>query len=115
MASAAAARDKERKRVKLGIMHGLGRLVIYTDKLEEGETCRWSLVDVKDLSWVPPGIEATLRLPKTVRKTRIAMQMSSATDPFKALVFARVEAGTFFLVLHREIADMISLLGGTFA
>ncbi len=93
MSSAAAARDKERKRVKQGIMNGLGRLVLYTDKLEEGETCRWSLVDIKDLSWIPPGIEATLRLTKNVRKTRIAMKMSCEDVPFKSLVFARVEAG----------------------
>ncbi len=89
--------------MKQGIMNGLGRLVLYTDKLEEGETCRWSLVDVKDLAWVPPGIEATLRLPKSVRKTRIAMQMASDTDPFKSLVFARVEAGKVAPVFHRNL------------
>ncbi len=82
-------------------MNGLGRLVLYTDKLEEGETCRWSLVDVKDLAWVPPGIEANLRLPKSVRKTRIAMKMSCDDDPFKSLVFARVEAGELFPMFPR--------------
>ncbi len=87
-------------------MHGLSRLVLYTDKLEEGETCRWSQVDIKDLAWVPPGIEDTLRLPKTVRKSRIALQMSSDTSPFKSLVFARVEAGRENLGNCRQFLDV---------
>ncbi len=93
MSSAAEARDKERRRVKQGLMDGLGRLVVYVDKLPEGETQRWWQIKVKDLSWIPPGIEANLRLPKTVRKTRVELQLGKDGDPFKALVFARVEDG----------------------
>ncbi len=93
MASAAEARDKERRRVKQGLMDGLGRLVVYVDKLPPDETQRWWQIKVKDLAGIPPGIEANLRLPKTVRKTRMELQLGKDGDPFKALIFARVEDG----------------------
>ncbi len=93
MSSAAEARDTERRRVKQGLMDGLGRLVVYVDKLPPDETQRWWQIKVKDLAGIPQGIEANLRLPKTVRKTRMELQLGKDGDPFKALIFARVEEG----------------------
>ncbi len=93
MSSVAEARDRERRRIKQGLMDGLGRLVVYVDKLPPEETQRWWQIKVKDLAVIPPGIEANLRLPKTVRKTRMELQLGKDGDPFKALVFARVEEG----------------------
>ncbi len=98
MASAAEARAKERSRVKSGTMNGLGRLVLYKDTAEkvegdpDAEPTHWSQVPVKTLEVVPPGVEAGMRLSKTLRKTRSLLKAKNQA-PFKAFVFARVEAG----------------------
>ncbi len=70
------------------------------DKLPPDETQRWWQIKVKDLAWIPPGIEANLRLPKTVRKTRMELKLGKDGDPFKALIFARVEDGRETQVFH---------------
>ncbi len=98
MASAADARAKERTRVKSGIMNGLGRLLLYRDKAEkvEGnstvEATHWSQVPLRSLEYVPPGVEAGVRLTKNMRKSR-ALFKAKQQAPFKAFVFARIEEG----------------------
>ncbi len=98
MSSAAEARAKERSRVKGGVMNGLGRLILYRDKPQEDEAdpsaepTHWSQVAFKTLEYVPPGIEAGIRLTKALRKSRVLIKEKGRT-PIKAFVFARVEEG----------------------
>ncbi len=98
MASAAEARSKERSRVKAGNMHGLGRLILYRDKPQrdeadpEAEPTHWSQVPFKNLEYVPPGIEAGIKLSKALRKSRVMLK-EKGRSPLKAFVFARVEEG----------------------
>ncbi len=101
MASAAESRAKERSRVKGGTMNGLGRLILYRDKAQDDEAdpgadpTHWSQVALKTLEYVPPGIEAGIRLTKALRKSRVMLKEKSR-PPIKAFVFARVEEGEQF-------------------
>ena len=98
MSSAAEARAKERSRVKAGSMNGLGRLILYRDKAQDDEAdpsaepTHWSQVALKTLEYVPPGIEAGIRLTKALRKSRVMLK-EKGRSPIKAFVFARVEEG----------------------
>ncbi len=96
MATAAEAKARERQRVKSGVMHGLSRLILYSDKPGSGEASRWSMASLADLKGIPPGIEANFRLSKNLRKTRVEFfPKDSNHKSFKAVVFARVEEGRF--------------------
>ncbi len=96
MATAAEAKARERHRVKSGVMNGLSRLILYSDKPGSGEASRWSMAVLSDLKRIPPGIEANYRLSKNLRKTRVEFFPKDSTHKsFKAVVFARVEEGKF--------------------
>ncbi len=114
MSSAADARAKERTRVKSGVMNGLGRLLLYRDKAEKldgnskVEATHWSQVTLKSLEYVPPGVEAGVRLTKNMRKSRVLFKAKHQA-PFKAFVFARIEEGMSVGCCFRFISAMYSL------
>ncbi len=94
MSTAAEAKARERQRVKSGVMNGLSRLILYSDKPGSGEASRWSTAVLTDLKGIPPGIEANYRLTRNLRKSRVEfVPRDKDHDSFKAVVFARVEEG----------------------
>ncbi len=94
MASSAQARNKEKARIKAGMMEGVGRLVFYNPAGDVDDANRWYHLDMKDLAAAPLGVEATIRLTKKTRQTNLPF---SAKDPdvgiFNAFLFCRVESG----------------------
>ncbi len=104
MSSAAEARVKERSRVKSGVMNGLARLILYRDKPQDDEAdpdadpSHWSQVAFKTLEYVPPGIEAGIRLTKVLRRSRVMLK-EKGRSPMKAFVFARVEEGKSYRIV----------------
>ncbi len=108
MATAGEAREKERSRVKSGSMNGLARLILYRDKAQgdeadpAAEPSHWSQVALKTLEYVPPGIEAGIRLSKVLRRSRVMLKEKGRT-PIRAFVFARVEEGKIFSAVSLPI------------
>ncbi len=94
MATAAEARARERQRVKTGVMNGLSRLILYSDRPGEGEASRWSQLVLTDVKGIPPGIEANYKLSRNLRRQRVGFfPKDRDSAPFKAVVFCRVEEG----------------------
>ena len=75
-------------------MHGLSRLILYSDRPGEGEASRWSQLVLTDVKGIPPGIEANYKLSKNLRKQRVGFfPKDKDIEPFKSVVFCRVEEG----------------------
>ncbi len=94
MATAAESRARERQRIKSGVMNGMSRLILYSDRPGEGEQSRWSQLVLTDVKGIPPGIEANYKLSKNLRKQRVGFTPKDKDiEPFKSVVFCRVEEG----------------------
>ncbi len=74
-----------------GVMNGLSRLILYSDKPGSGEALQWSMAALADLKGIPPGIEVNFWLSKNLRKARVDFFLKDTSlKSFKAVTFARV-------------------------
>ena len=93
LGQAESIEDRNRERVKAGILSDFEFLVTFSEEASNP----WGLVRRDDLEIDPPGVVANARMHKSLRKQRMTLKFAGSGFIKKCFVFSRVESGKYTL------------------
>ncbi len=97
--------NRERARVRGGIMSKLSRVVLFSAVIPAGESDHFSIVPLENFRSIPPDLTALQRIPQASRmEERVFRYKGPGESSWKSYLFARVEDGKFVESL-RQASD----------
>ncbi len=91
MAARAVERQKERERIKKGIMHEVGRLIVFT--VHADETGTFEVVDRYMFERIPATVSPVMRMTREMRQQKHFVTYKNGPKLYSTYFFARVEQG----------------------
>ena len=87
------------------VLDQMGRLLLYTEKLPEGETEHWMVVDTKRIYALPPVISPARKLHPAERNSSLTIRYKDDNGNlgWPSKVFCRIEAGVENSTLQKEM------------
>ncbi len=89
--------NRERARVRGGIMSKLSRVVLFSATIPAGETDHFSIVPLENFRSIPPDLTALQKIPQASRmEERVFRYKGPGESSWRSYLFARVEDGKFY-------------------
>ncbi len=95
LSTSAVMAAKERARVRMGQLNGMGRLILFSPDMHPKDTSHWTIVPVEWLEMLPVGVEHYCKMDSKSRTERrmIAYKPSLGRVAWPSYIFGRVERG----------------------
>ncbi len=85
---------KERARVRGGVMSKLARVVLFSEKIPQGEQDHFSIVPLENFKSIPPDLTALHKIPQESRRQeRVFRYKGPGDSKWDSYLFARCEDG----------------------